>query len=233
MASVANLYYFHGRGRSQQARWVLAAAGVPFQNVCLSSSREMSQMRQDGKLTYGQLPMLEIDGMKLSQSMAIVRHAARLGQLEGKSPAESARIDELVEGISDARGPIIGFPFQRSPETAVQQLIGSVQKYYPIFEKLISDNCSEPFSVGASLSVADVLLAEFVESSREAVESMYGCDQAAKLVLAPYPRLRALHQHVLSLPTIKAFMTSENWFPFPAGTVGQKYVENVQTVLSR
>jgi len=233
MAAAAKLYYFHGRGRSQQARWVLAAAGVPFHNVCLSSSREMSQMRQDDQLTYGQLPMLEIDGIKLSQSMAIVRHAARLGQLEGKSPAESARIDELVEGISDARGPIIGFPFQRSPEAALQQLLGSVQKYFPIFEKLISDNRSEPYAVGASLSVADVLLTEFVESSREAVESIYGGDQAAKLVLAPYPRLRALHQHVLSLPQIKSFMTSDNWFPFPAGTIGHKYVENVQTVLSR
>lgn len=38
MASTAKLYYFHGRGRSQQARWALAAAGIAFTNVCLSTA---------------------------------------------------------------------------------------------------------------------------------------------------------------------------------------------------
>merc|ERR1719487_2963642 len=95
--------------------------------------------------------------------------------------------------------------------------MGSVQKFFPAFEKMIETNNSPPFSVGAELTVADVLLAELVESSREAVQSVSDSTKAAAFVLTPYPHLSALHAHVLSLPSIRGFMASQNWFPFPAG----------------
>lgn len=227
----AKLYYFHGRGKSQQSRWVLTAAGIPFQNVCLSTASEIQALRKEKKLTYNQVPMLEIAGMRLTQSMAIVRHAARLGKIDGATPVEQARVDEIVEGINDARNAIIAFPFQ-NPMDACRSHLGSVQKYFPVFEQLITSNRNPPFSVGSSLTVADVLLAELVESSFEAVRSVADEQQANQLVLQPYPQLRALHSHVMSLPQIKAFMSSSNWFPFPAGEVARKYVSNVQTVLS-
>lgn len=230
--SPAKLYYFHGRGKSQQSRWVLAAAGIPFQNVCLSTAAEIQALRQEKKLTYNQVPMLEIDGMRLTQSMAIVRHAARLGKLEGATPVEQARVDEIVEGISDARNGLIGFPFQRDAMDACRQYLGSVQKYFPIFEELAARNSSQPFAVGNALTVADVLLAELVDNSYEAVYSAADEQQAEQHILKPYPRLSALHSHVLSLPQIQAFKSSPNWFPFPAHDVGRKYVQNVQTVLS-
>jgi len=228
--ATAKLYYFHGRGRAQQSRWVLAAAGVPFQNACLSTKKDMDDLRGGGHLTFNQVPMLEIDGLKLTQSSAIVRHGARLGGLEGKTPSECARVDEVVEGINDARNAIISYPFTDAVQV-VNQHLGSVQKYFAAFEVLIGRNSSAPFAVGNGLTVADVLLAEVVESSREAVESVSDSTKASALVLEPYPKLRALHAHVLSLPAIKAFMTSPNWFPFPAGETGRRYVANVQTVL--
>lgn len=236
MASTAKLYYFHGRGRSQQSRWALAAAGVPFENVCLSSKKEMEDLRSGGNLTFNQVPMLEIDGLKLTQSMAIVRHAARLGGLEGKTPTECARVDEILEGISDARNAIISYPFNPDAVQVVNQHMASVQKYFTAFEAMIARNNTPscfggPFAVGNELTAADVLLAELVESSREAVESVSDAAKATTHVLQPYPKLRALHAHVLSLPGIKAFMASPNWFPFPAGEHGKKYVANVQTVL--
>mmetsp|Transcript_125445 Transcript_125445/g.267833 ORF Transcript_125445/g.267833 Transcript_125445/m.267833 type:complete len:233 (-) Transcript_125445:87-785(-) len=231
MTAVAKLYYFHGRGKSQQSRWVLAAAGIPFENVCLSTSKEIATLRGGAKLTYNQVPMLEIEGMRLSQSMAIVRHASRLGGLEGKTPSECARVDEILEGISDARGAMISFPFQQEPIPCVNAHLGSVQKYFPVFEELIRINGSAPFAVGVDLTVADILLAELVESTREMVESVSNAAKATQLVHDPFPNLRALHAHVLSLPRIKEFMSSPNWFPFPAGDVGRRYVRNVQTVL--
>eukprot|EP00746_Dinoflagellata_sp_MGD_P161972 gnl/MRDRNA2_/MRDRNA2_89330_c0_seq1.p1 gnl/MRDRNA2_/MRDRNA2_89330_c0~~gnl/MRDRNA2_/MRDRNA2_89330_c0_seq1.p1 ORF type:complete len:233 (+),score=26.96 gnl/MRDRNA2_/MRDRNA2_89330_c0_seq1:136-834(+) len=232
MSEPAKLYYFHGRGKSQQSRWVLAAAKVPFQNVCLSSAKEIRSLRQEGKLTYNQVPMLEIDNVRLSQSMAIVRHAARLGKLEGATPVEQARVDEIVEGISDSRNAIIGFPFQRDALGACQNHLGAVQKYFPVFEELVRRNGNPPFAVGSALTVADVLLAELVDCSAEAVRSVADEEQTRQFILDPYPQLRALHSYVLSLPQIKAFMSGPNWFPFPTGEIGRKYVSNVQTVLS-
>merc|ERR1719271_64573 len=114
---------------------------------------------------------------------------------------------------------MISYPFQQRPVDVVNQHLGACNKYFPTFEKLIKSNGKAPFSVGAELTVADILLAELVESSREAVQSVYGAAKAAELVLTPYPQLSALHAYVLSLPSISAFMASSNWFQFPAGDI--------------
>jgi glutathione S-transferase len=230
-SEAAKLYYFHGRGRSQQSRWALSAAKIPFTNVCLSSSREFEELCASGKLTYNQVPMLEAGGQCISQSMAIVRHAARLGSLFGRDSQESSRCDEILDGITDARGAIISFPFMDDPHECCMRLQQSIQRFWPCFEALIERNASPPYVVGASLTVADVLLAELVDSTSEAFAATFG-PEAAVGMLAPFSKLRALHQHVTGLPEIQALKNSDNWFPFPAGKVGADYVRNVRTVLS-
>ena len=250
------LYYFHGRGNSQQSRWALAAAKIPFTNVCLSKKSEFTDLGKSGKLTYGQVPMLETaSGTCISQSMAIVRHAARLGNLYGSDDNEAARVDEVtapgkcyiqallphwrrpvfphvcqvLEGIRDARGPIVSYPFMDAQE-ACMRLQGSIERFFPHFEALIERNATAPHVVGSSTTIADVLLAELVHSSIEAFDATFG-DTAASQILEPYTKCRALHAHVLGLPEIKGFTSGPNWFPFPAGQVGRDYVRNVQTVL--
>ena len=54
---VAKLYYFGGRGRSQQSRWALAAAKVPFTSVCLQTAKDFEELCRSGKLNYHQVPM--------------------------------------------------------------------------------------------------------------------------------------------------------------------------------
>ena len=229
--SAASLYYFHGRGNSQQARWALAAAKIPWKNVCLSSKAEFEELCASGKLTYAQVPMLEQDGCCISQSMAIVRHAARVGALYGADHEQAARIDEVLEGIRDMRGPIVGYPFTDATE-ACQRLQSSMKRFLPHLERLITRNASPPFIVGPSLTIADILLGEVVHSSLEAFSATYReGDVFAAKVLEPYPKCMALHDHVVALPEIREFMTGPNWFTFPAGQVGREYVHNVQTVL--
>ena len=228
----AKLYYFHGRGKSVQSRWVLAAANIFLSNVCLSTADEFEALCSSGKLTYGQVPMLELDcGRCITQSMAIVRHAARVGSLYGASIDEASRIDEVLDGISDARGAIVGYPFGQAQEMCMR-LAGAVKRFFPCFETLISRNgATAPFIVGAQLSVADVLIAELVSSTQEAFDMTFGVG-TAKGQLAQFPQLLALHAHVVALPQMVDFMAGPNWFAFPAGTVGRDYVKNVQTVLS-
>ena len=219
------LHYFHGRGRAQQSRWALAAAAMPFVNVCLSTAADFDELCGTGKLAYRQVPMLEEEGGRcISQSMAIVRHAARQGNLYGTTADEAARIDEVLDGISDARGAIVSYPFMQDPGEATARLQQSAARFFPCFEAIIERNAQPPFAVGANLTIADVLLAELVESCCEAM----GGDE----LVAPFPRLKAVHAHVLGLPQIRAFMGGENWFAFPKGDVGATYVRNVRTVLA-
>ena len=225
----AKLHYFRGRGNSQQARWALAAAGIPYVSVCLSTAAEFDALRAS-KLTFGQVPMLEDGDSCLSQSLTIVRHAARVGKLYGVSHTDAARVDEIIDGIKDARGAIVAYPFS-DPREACARHGQAVQRFFPCFESILERNAQPPHAVGGSLTIADVLLAELCESTQEAFAQTFS-EQVADQVLSPYPLLRALHAHVLALPAIVDFKASANWMPFPAGQVGAEYVRNVRTVLA-
>ena len=228
----ARLHYFKGRGNSQQSRWALAAANIPYESVFLITADDFSQLRASGKLTYGQVPMLELDDdVCISQSLTIVRHAARKGGLYGTSDIEAAKIDEVIDGIKDSRGAIVGYPFG-DPREACMQLAGAAERFFPCFEQIIQKNNHPPFAVGAALTMADVLLAELIESTTEALQTTYG-PQAVTQVLEAFPLMRKLHEHVVALPAIQSFKASPNWMPFPAGEVGKAYVLNVRTAMAR
>ena len=155
----------------QQSRWALAAANIPYESVFLITADDFSQLRASGRLTYGQVPMLEDgEGVCLSQSLTIVRHCARKGGLYGTSDIEAAKIGEVIDGIKDGRGAIVGYPFG-DPREACMQLAGAAERFFPCFEQIIQKNNHPPFAVGAALTMADVLLAELIESTTEALRA--------------------------------------------------------------
>lgn len=51
----------------------------------------------------GQMPILEIDGIQIGQSVAMARYVASLVGLAGQSDAENLQIDIIVDNIIDFR----------------------------------------------------------------------------------------------------------------------------------
>ena len=47
-----------------------------------------------------------------------------------------------------------------------------------------------------------------------------------------YPMCQAVHEHVMALPSIQEYLASDHRFPFPAGEICERYVENVGLVLN-
>ncbi len=72
MGDTAKLHYFKGRGRAETTRWMLAVNEIEFENVSLSGPADFGNLKLAGKLPFNQLPLLEIDGLNLSQSAAMV-----------------------------------------------------------------------------------------------------------------------------------------------------------------
>jgi glutathione S-transferase len=111
---------FHEKIRQNdvvKTRWVLAAGGIAFENVCLSTHKEFTDLRDvEEKLLFGQMPLLEIDGLELVQSQAMVRYVAAKTGLAGKTPAEVALVDMTAEFIRDARGKLVGLAFSDDQE---------------------------------------------------------------------------------------------------------------------
>ena len=52
-------------------------------------------------MKFGQLPVLEVDGKTIAQSMAIARFLARRYKLTGENEIEEAEADAIVDCIND------------------------------------------------------------------------------------------------------------------------------------
>ena len=52
-------------------------------------------------MPYKQMPVLDVDGTKISQSLAIIRYLARELNLAGKDSLTLAKADEFAEACSD------------------------------------------------------------------------------------------------------------------------------------
>lgn len=57
----------------------------------------------------GQMPVLEVDGQRVHQSIAIERYVARRVGLAGANDWENLQIDSAVDTVNDLRQSNIGF----------------------------------------------------------------------------------------------------------------------------
>ena len=79
MSNAVKLHYFLGRGRAETTRWMLAINQIGFNNIPITTPEDLIELRSSGKLPFDQMPLLEINGMNLSQSSGMIRYLARIG----------------------------------------------------------------------------------------------------------------------------------------------------------
>ncbi|XP_047414639.1 uncharacterized protein LOC124988873 isoform X2 [Sciurus carolinensis] len=98
----------------------------------------MKKLIKDGSLMFQQVPMVEIDGMKLVQTRAILNYIATKYNLYGKDVKERALIDMYSEGVADLNEIILHYPFLPpgdKDESLTQIKEKSRNRYFPAFEK--------------------------------------------------------------------------------------------------
>ena len=115
------LTYFNGRGRGETARLILAFAGKDYEDRRISFGKTTIRMiiiltdliliddmpSIKPSLPYGQVPVLEVDGVNICQSMAIARFLANEYGLTGNSSLVKAQIDEVVDVINDVQNAMV------------------------------------------------------------------------------------------------------------------------------
>ncbi|NXE50016.1 GSTA3 transferase, partial [Casuarius casuarius] len=220
MAGKPKLYYFDGRGKMESVRWLLAAAGVEFEEVFLKTREQYEKLLQDGALLFQQVPMVEIDGMKMVQTRAILSYIAAKYNLYGKDLKERTLIDMYVGGTEDLMAFIMRFYFLSAEDKEKEHahiIQEATSRYFPAYEKVLKDH-GQDFLVGNRLSWADVHLLEAILMVEEKLLD----------VLSAFPRLQAFKANISSIPTIKKFLQpGSQRKPVP----DEKYVETVRRVL--
>ncbi|XP_053138741.1 glutathione S-transferase A4-like isoform X2 [Hemicordylus capensis] len=198
MSGKPKLTYFNGRGRMEPIRWLLAAAGVEFEETFLEEKEQYLKLIKDGHLLFDQVPLVEIDGLKLVQTKAILHYIAEKYNLHGKDLRERAQIDMYVEGTMDLMGMLLVYYFS-PPEEKEKQLASIIEKattrYFPVYEKALKQH-GQKFLVGNCFSWADVQLLEAILTMEEQKPD----------ILAQFPQLQAFKARTSNIPTIKKFL---------------------------
>jgi glutathione S-transferase len=119
-------------------------------------------------MPLGQMPVLEVDGIKLPQSMSIARFLAKQFGLAGKDNLEQAKVDAVVDTSIDLALKIIPIHFQgdKDKKAAEMKIFFSdeLPKHLQNFEalaKLYSNGGS--FFVGNQLTWADLEIYDMLD----------------------------------------------------------------------
>ncbi|XP_062043200.1 glutathione S-transferase Yc-like [Lepus europaeus] len=198
MAGKPKLHYTDARGSMEPIRWLLAAAGEKFEEKFITSREDMQKIKNDESYMFQQVPMVEIDGMKLVQTRAILNYIADKHNLYGKDIKERALIDMYTEGIADLNQLVLQYPFlpPGEQEASLAQIKEKARnRYFSAFEKVLKSH-GQDYLVGNRLSKADIHL----------VELIYNMEELDPNVIASFPLLQALKTRISSLPTVKKFL---------------------------
>ena len=110
--STYKLYYFNGRGRAEVSRLVFVVAGQEYEDIRYEGDQWPAHKSE---MPLGQMPVLEVDGIKIPQSAAIVRFLAKQFNLAGRDHLEQAKVDAVGDTINDLVTPFIRSRLEQDP----------------------------------------------------------------------------------------------------------------------
>ncbi|XP_018543788.1 glutathione S-transferase, alpha tandem duplicate 1 [Lates calcarifer] len=194
MAGKVVLYYFNGRGKMEAIRWLLTVAEVEFDEVHLTTREQYQKLLSDGALMFQQVPMVEMDGMKLVQTKAILNYIAEKYNLHGKDHEERVRINMYSEGLMDLMEMIMMLPFTADPKPKLDNIqTKAKERYLPVFEKALN---GPVYLVGGKLSCADVQLLECTLMLEEKFPG----------ILSEFPNIKSFQGRMTQIPAISRFL---------------------------
>ncbi|XP_041803246.1 glutathione S-transferase A4-like [Chelmon rostratus] len=194
MAGKVVLHYFNGRGKMESIRWLLTVAEVEFDEVHLTARDQYEKLLSDGALMFQQVPMVEIDGMKLIQTKAILNYIAEKYNLHGKDLKDRVMINMYSEGLMDLMEMIMILPFTPDPQPKLDNIQSKAkERYLPVFEKVLSGNI---YLVGGKLSCADVQLLECTLMLEEKFPG----------ILGDFRNVKSFQGRMIQIPAINRFL---------------------------
>lgn len=200
----ARLTYWDARGMGDPIRFLLEFCLIPYEEAYVTTAHELATLKASGRLAFGQVPLLEMDGLRLVQTQAIHRYIAGRKGLRGNSPAEEWAADAVAAAVADARMPLITIPCQDDPAAArAKWAADALPKLCGQLEGLMQGRGgSASWVAGASLTYADICVFELLTYAKDE------CREAVDAQLAACPKLSELVARIGSYQHLGDFLTS-------------------------
>ena len=190
---------FHG-GRAEPIRLALAIGGVAFEDHRFTFP-EFAEVRKT--VPFGQVPVLHVDGVQVTQSDAMLRYAGKLSGLYPTDTYQALLCDEVayvVEEASVKLGPSFSMKGDEQKAARVALVNGSMPKYLGWLQSQLAAHGGEYFADNR-LTVADLKVFVDVRGLNSGRLDHVPTD----LVEQVAPALNAYMQRIAQLPAVVAY----------------------------
>ena len=190
---------FHG-GRGEPVRLALAIGGIAFEDHRFAFP-EFAEVRKTAP--FGQVPVLEVDGVPVTQCDAILRYAGKLAGLYPTDPYQALLCDEVMYVVEEANvklGPTFRMTGEEQKQARLALVNGSMPVYLAWLQSQLLAHGGEYFADNR-LTIADLKV--FVEM--RGLNSGRLDHVPADLVETVAPALNAHLQRVAQNPAVVAY----------------------------
>jgi glutathione S-transferase len=228
------------QGRGEFVRLALEAAGAEYIDVARGSEAgdagvpalmRMLDSRAIPRPPFAP-PFLKAGDLLIAQTANILLF---LGPRHGLAPDDEAgrlwahqlqlTLADLVQEIHDTHHPIAGSLYYEDQRKEARRRAGEFlrsrgPKFLAYFEHVLERNPQgDQYLVGASLTYCDLSLLQVVAGLR------YAFPRAAAQYERDYPRVFGLHDRVVQIPRIAAYLASDRRIPFNKEGIFRHYEE--------
>merc|ERR1712173_12100 len=180
----------------EAARLILAYGGKNYEDRRVSFE-DMPSLKSS--LPFGQLPVLEVDGVNICQSMAIARFLANEFGLAGNCALTKAQVDEVVDVVSDIQTAMYTAFFEKDAKLKAEKMkkVGdeTIPNNLANLEKLLVKRGGQ-FFAGNRFTWAELHFLQLVDLM----------STMNPKVLDGYPKLANLIERTRKVPNIKKWL---------------------------
>jgi len=190
------LFYFNVKALAEPIRFLFAYGNVEYEDVRVTRD-EWPALKPT--MPMGQMPVLEVDGRRVHQSVSMARYIAKRVGLAGENDWENLIIDTAVDTVNDFRLKIAVVSYEPDDEVKAKKLITLNTEVIPFYleklDNLAKDNNGH-LALG-KLTWADVYLAGVLD---------YLNYMAKTDLLENHANLKKVVDTVYALEPIKAWL---------------------------
>jgi glutathione S-transferase len=195
------LTYFdmHG-GRGEPVRLALAVGGIAFEDHRFAYS-QFAEIRKT--VPFGQVPVLEVDGVQVTQCDAMLRYAGKLAGLYPTDALQALFCDEVMYVVEEASvklGPTFRMTGEEQKAARLALVNGSMPVYLRWLEKQLLAHGGEYFA-DKRLTVADLKVFVDIRGLNSGRLDHVPTD----LVEQVAPALNAHMKRIAELPAVQAY----------------------------
>jgi len=192
------LYHHPLSGHAHRARLFLSLLGVPHELALVDLAKGAHKTAEFLKLNpFGQVPVLDDDGVIVTDSVAILVYLAKKLRRSDWLPEEPLAAAKVQKWLSIAAGEIAYGPAAARLITVFGANFRPEEvltRAHNVLKQINAELIGHPFIVGTTPTIADVALYSYIASAPE-----------GNVDLSDYPHVRAWLARIEALPAFVEF----------------------------